>query len=1509
MGGTMLNQYKVTISNNKLYKEIDLPIEAATYSIGTTVDSDYRLRREFFFSDIKLVFMNDGGNWSMMCSDNIYISLDDARKMLNVRLNHGDGVDVRYQDSDNTVFRLEFGVDFDSRIKDFERKIDISNKKSVLIGTAKNNNIIIKSEYLFNDAIELVKNGKDYSIIIRNLSYGLYVNGNRINGNCTITNGNFFAISDFSFFLKDDALWTEATDACRINGLNYRDFLIKNDYPVFHRNTRIKMAVDDTDIEILDPPAKPTKPKSNILMTILPSMGMLLAAGLMASMGGAMIIFSLISSGMAIVTGIVGMIQNKKQYKKDIAERIEKYNNYIKKKRSEIEETRIIERETLNEIYIDKQVEYGRIDEFSSDLFDRSAKDDDFLSVRLGVGNIEAKRKINYKKQEKLEIEDNLQEMPEVICNEYKMVEDAPVVCNLKEINAVGIIGPDTARYELLKTFVVDISTRHFYSEVKLFFVFEDKHHDFIYNIRFLPHLENDDIHSRNIVCDDESKKLIFEYLYNVLSQREASDSKEKENNKWEHFVVFFYDQFGFSTHPISKFVDKAKELGITFVFFGNTQRDIPMGCDEIVNIIDDESAELIKTDNELSKIHFVYEKVDDFTIKKMSKFLAPVETDEVSLEGSLTKNINLFELLNIFGVEDIDLKERWAKTEVYKSMGVPLGVSKTGVVYLDLHDKAHGPHGLVAGTTGSGKSEILQTYILSIATYFHPYEVAFLIIDFKGGGMVNQFKNLPHLLGAITNIDGKEIDRSLKSIKAELHKRQMLFADADVNHIDLYIKKYKSGEVNEPLPHLIIIVDEFAELKAEQPEFMKELISAARIGRSLGVHLILATQKPAGQVDDQIWSNSRFKLCLKVQGPEDSNEVLKSPLAAEIKEPGRAYLQVGNNEIFELFQSAYSGASEKDIDNSVKPFKVNAVDVTGKRTVIFEQKNKSSDDKGNTQLQAIVEHVKNYCDKNGIIGLPSICLESLADRIDFSVENFETKNSLFDIGIYDDPDNQYQGKTYFDIGSKNTFILGSSQYGKTNLLQLLIREVAYKYSPEEANIYILDFGSMVLKTFEKLSHVGGVVCSSDDEKLKNLFKLLLEEITRRKEKIVAEGVSSFNAYVESGFKDLPRIFIFIDNMTALMDLYLENDDTMLTIIREGLAVGISVTMANSQTSGISYKYMSNFANRIAFYCNESNEFNNLFDHVKLRPDDKPGRCIVEMDKQILECQTYLAFNGEKEHERAGEIKKFISDINEKYMGYKARQIPYIPNVLSYEILNEDFGARVNGYELPIGISFTEVAPYYLNFAQLGPMGLCGKAKKGHYNFVSSLLTRLNDNRQEWPVKVYIFDDVSRKYKDLNTLEIVKNYTLDDKEVGSILDEWKEILEDRYNAMLTETTPKDNDLLLLIVQNNDVAKNISSDFNMMNLYNDIVSRYKALNMCILYTNFENLSMSFDAPEPLRMVRQARHVICFDDLDNLKVFDVNYEDLRSNKKKLQLGDAYYINDNTVDKIKLVKCEVK
>lgn len=1493
----MVSRYKVIISNRNIYKEIDLLPEASQVKVGTETDFDFRLRKDLFFEKIELCFINDGDSWSVSCSDNLYLDAGDIRKMLTKKLVHGDTFEVKYQESNNDVFSVDFVIDFENGQRKYERAIDISLLPIIRIGTDSSNHIVINSPFVRNDSIELQRINNGYILKTFHSSYDVNINGSKGKENAVIKNGDFFSISDFVFFIKDGIIWTEIRDGLFVNGLAIYDYPTPNQYPRFNRNTRLKMVLNKDEIEILDPPSKPQKPKSNLFMTLLPSLGMLLTSGIMATKGGGMVAFSIISGAMAIVTSVLGVIQGNRDFKREAAERIEKYNKYADTKRAEISSYRDIERESLSKIYIDQNTEQVMLQNFSSDLFDRLPDDEDFLSVRLGVGSVKSIRKINYKKQEKLEVEDDLQLIPEQISDEFEILDNAPVICDFKKSNSIGIIGSEIARFSIFKNIVIDICARQYYSDVKLFFVAKEEHADRVNWLRFLPYVDNNVTGSRNIVCDDDSKNRAFDYLYKELTQREQGE-------KGEHLVVFFYDEYGFQSHPLSKFISKASELSVTFVFMADSKDLVPIGCNYIISMESLSKGYLLDTSNQDETTEFVFDAASDDLAHQIIDLLAPVYTEEISLEGTLTKSISMFEMMNILTVDDINLSENWKASEVYKSMAAPLGVSKSGMVYLDLHDKAHGPHGLVAGTTGSGKSEVLQTYILSIATLFHPYEVGFVIIDFKGGGMVNQFKDLPHLLGAITNIDGKEIDRSLKSIKAELQKRQRLFAEAEVNHIDKYIKKFKAGEVETPLPHLVLIVDEFAELKAEQPEFMKELISAARIGRSLGVHLILATQKPSGQVDDQIWSNSRFKLCLKVQSQEDSNEVLKSPLAAEIKEPGRAYLQVGNNEVFELFQSAYSGAPEKMEDGSIKEFKIFEVSNSGRRTPVFIQKKKKSSGNNNTQLEAIVSHVAKYCENNLIKRLPNICLPPLPEVINYSDESCKN-DALISVGLYDDPDNQVQNSAYMDIDSKNTIIIGSSQYGKTNMLQSFIRTIAESTSPKESTMYILDFGSMVLKNFETLNHVGGVVTSSEDEKLKNLFKLLFAEISTRKEKLISVGVSSFSSYLEAGYKDMPHIYIFIDNITALMELYLEDDDSLLTVIREGVSVGISTIIANSQTSGIGYKYLSNFANKICLYCNDSNEYRNLFDHIHLQPDEVPGRCILEIDKRILECQSYLAFNGDREIERVQEMQKFVSETNSKYKNQKAKQIPCIPKVLDNETMQSIYDEKPNGYALPIGLTYEEVTPFVLDLSCLGIIGITGRSGFGHKNLVSLILNNLlsgNMNKAE----IVIFDDVTRKFSEYK--DLVAYYSLNVSSVTDVIVEWHKELQRRYEDMLLNDSSDTSDrLLLMIVQNNDVATAIQSDMNISDKFNEILTNYKDMGVCFVFSNYPNSSISYDAPDALRMIKQRQRVVCLDDLQNLKCFDPPYEAIRQYRKPVSIGDGYYIEENEVTKLKLILSE--
>ena len=1486
--------YVIKSSSKKIYKEIQLPIECKLMRIGTDISCDVRLYKEDFFENFQLDLSFKNGMWQLVCSDNVYIDAGDVRKLVSTSLKHGDTFTVKYQNSDQEVFKAEFLYDFDNGKKNYDRIIDVSGVSNIVIGSASNSNIVLNSQYAQNDSIALHNSNKGFLVLLINqCSCGVYHNGKKAVNKEAIKNGDFFSIADFSFYYKNGKIKTEKTVG--VNGLSYRDKQSRINYPKFNRNTRVNIVLDDEKIEVLDPPAKPQKPKTNWLTRLLPS-------GVMVIMGIAMVAvspFMLVSSALGIVTAIMSIVEGKKDFKKNSEDRITKYNAYIENKKQEITTERSKEQEALEKIYINSDVEKQYFATFSSHLFERTKDDEDFLCVRLGTGDIEAKKEINYKKQERLEVEDDLQTKPEEISKEYKYVHNAPIVCNFKNSNAVGIVGEEKYRFEIMKNMMVDLCARHFQSDVKLFFVAEKKNKQKVYWLRMLPHVYNDAIGIRNIVCDDEGKNILFEYLYKELSIR-------KQNKKFDNnIVVFLYDEYSFQNHPVSKFVDDAKDLGVTFVFFGDTYADIGQGCDFVVDIKDAQNGLLVDTADKNKSHSFTYKTVTDDQAKSIVKLLAPVYTEEISLEGTLVKNISLFKLLNILTVDDINLDANWHSSQVFKSMAAPIGVSKSGIVSLDLHDKAHGPHGLVAGTTGSGKSEILQTYILSMALLFHPYEVGFVIIDFKGGGMVNQFKNLPHLVGAITNIDGKEIDRSLKSIKAELKKRQRLFADADVNHIDKYIKKFKAGEVTEPLPHLILIVDEFAELKADQPEFMKELISAARIGRSLGVHLILATQKPSGQVDDQIWSNSRFKLCLKVQDQADSNEVLKSPLAAEIKEPGRAYLQVGNNEIFELFQSAYSGAPEKADNSNVKEFTIYSLTDSGRKVPVYQQKKKKSGDGNRTQLEAIVDYVHDYAEANHVAKLPDICLPPLAEVINYDSSAVADELSV-PVGIYDDPDNQLQTVYGINIFAENTLIIGSSMSGKTNLLQLILRGIAKNFTPDEVNVYIIDFASMVLKNFESLNHVGGVVVSNEDEKLKNLFKLILEQIATRKEKLLAAGVSNYLSYKEAGNTDLPQIVLMIDNLTALNELYLQDDDTLLTICREGIAVGVSVIVANPQTQGIGYRYMSNFGSKLALFCNDSGEYSSVFDYCRMQLPSVPGRCIIEKDKQHYECQTYLAFEGEKEFERVEEMRQFISVANSKFPTSKANIIPVIPELLTAKFVDEQLSfAAKNKYDLVVGLNYANVAPFVLNLANLGALTISGRENSGRSNFIKYLVSSMG-KRNPGSVEVYVTDNVERKLSTLQSCDSVKSYSIVTDDVIENIKAVEQELERRYSALMNgnDDVFDTSSLIVLIINNVDALAVISDDMNAFDSYKNIVGRYKNLNVCVIVGDFPNTNISYSSPELMRMLRDSRHFLYFDDMDAMKILDLPLAVIRQYKKPITVSDCYYINDNDVSKIKAV-----
>lgn len=332
----MENGYKIIISNKNLYKEFEFPNDRREVRVGTTVGCDFRLHRDLLFEQVELNFVKEAENWSLFCSDNVYVSVGDSRKLMTISLKHGDIFSVKYHKSDSEVFAVEFVIDFDKNERRYERAIDISESSNIRIGSDVSNHIKINSPYIKNDLIELQYSEKDYELRIKQTTYGVYHNGSKVSDVCRLKNGDFFSVSDFIFYYKTGILWTEIRDGLTVNGLSFTDYPNPNNYPKFIRNTRVRTVLNKDKIEVLDPPAKPQKIKSNLLLSLFPSIGMLVTSGLMASMGGSMIVFSLISGGMAIVTAVLTAIQNNEDFKKECKDRIEKYQKYADNKRLEI---------------------------------------------------------------------------------------------------------------------------------------------------------------------------------------------------------------------------------------------------------------------------------------------------------------------------------------------------------------------------------------------------------------------------------------------------------------------------------------------------------------------------------------------------------------------------------------------------------------------------------------------------------------------------------------------------------------------------------------------------------------------------------------------------------------------------------------------------------------------------------------------------------------------------------------------------------------------------------------------------------------------------------------------------------------------------------------------------------------------------------------------------------------------------------------------------------------------
>ncbi len=1481
------------------------------FTLGTERECKICFERERFEVPFIVWIEQQEGQYALFSGETVFFCKpnENTEKLNALWLQPGDKIAICYTKTGLPFLYLDMAFDFKLAGMDYNLAINWKGRTQITIGGRKENSICLDDSVIASDYITICKVSNGYEIDATTTRYGIQINGfSTEEQKPVIREGEFFSFYGYAFHIREEVLYT-TQNAVVITDLAFKKLGTQKNhlqYPKFKRNVRQKYKLPEESREILKPKEKEHIEEQNLLLTAMPMLiNLLLMVVMRGAMGGGGIFVLYFAGTMLVSTGlsVVTFIDGRKKRKEKEENRINVYMSYLSQQEDALIKLRKKEKIVANQMNPTLDEYVGFVKDFDSRLFEKEKNDADYLAVRLGSGIQPSGCQVQFHQEEYIEIDDDLMNYPKVLHDKYQYIDNMPIMLELKGINAVGFVGIRTKLYQIAKNLLISYGASHFYRDLKMFLIMDSEDVPLFQWARWLQNTSNEDTGTRNFMYDDDSAKVSLEFLYSELSRRESYKSVAGLPD----YIVFVYKSEVIRNHPVSEYVANANNLGFHFIFFEEYEELLNPECTKRIFLNSKDYCGYIQDAEDGQQIkEFRYTHITKEEAEECAKRLAGVYVDEVNLENSLTKNITLYELLDIMTPYDLNLAQRWKTSKIFESMAAPLGV-KSGdeIVYLDLHEKYHGPHGLVAGTTGSGKSEILQSYILSMATLFHPYEVGFIIIDFKGGGMVNQFRELPHLIGAITNIDGKEIDRSLLSIRAELLKRQELFAEQNVNHINDYIRAYKEGHAVTPLPHLILIVDEFAELKSEQPEFMKELISAARIGRSLGVHLILATQKPSGVVNDQIWSNSKFKLCLKVQNKSDSNEVIKSPLAAEIREPGRAYLQVGNNEIFQLFQSAYSGAPAKnDGINNQKKFQICSVELSGKRKILYKQSPQNRQG-GETQLDALVSYIYEYCKKEKIEKLPNICLPPLPESIAYNLEDYQKNGTdiKIPIGLVDDPSRQRQFTEEVNFSQNNIFLLGASMSGKTCMLQSIIYGLTSLYSPALVHIYILDFGSMILKNFDELNHVGGTIISTEDEKLKNFLKMIQENMAKRKQILSQMGLSSFSSYLEAGKQEMPQIVIILDNWVAFKGYYPDYAETMLNMIRDSVAVGISFVVTASQSSGIGFKLLSNFSKRIALHCNDTSEYTSIYEGCRMKPEDMPGRGIAEVNRHFYECQYYMSFAADKEYERVKLIKEYIKEINKQYPFDMAKAIPGIPQRVTEAFLLQQFGKDIREkYEVLLGIEYETIYIRKLNLLQIPVVSFIGHKDSAKNLYIQRLLTAILQHREAEPVDLYICDGIEPVFQ--NFAKAAQQYTQNPEDVDSILEQIHKKLATRQINISNQTEQiQKAAFILILIHSREGMLRIGEDKERLKKFKDMITTYKGLKIGIWFTDVENQSVSFGAPEIMKQIRDNKHYFIFEQAQNIKLTEVPTSIKRS-KKGLDDEDVYYVNDTEFEKVRII-----
>jgi S-DNA-T family DNA segregation ATPase FtsK/SpoIIIE len=840
---------------------------------------------------------------------------------------------------------------------------------------------------------------------------------------------------------------------------------------------------------------------------------------------------------------------------------------------------------------------------------------DTFLRVRLGLGRAASRNEIELPSSNDTLPE--FWEQLEQLRAEFSVIDGVPILADLGRDGAFGVAGPLAKADDVARGLVVQALGLHSPAEVVAVAMVSPGSRAAWDWLKWMPHTSSAHSPLAGVHLADSPSTAtgLLAQLEGLIDTRldgkapslrgpisERNSDQDQAPRVPAVIVVVAHDAPA-DRGRLTRLAERGADAGVHVMWVAPSVPQLPAACRAFVNVDAADAggvAGLVRLGDQVHPL--TLEVTSQHRAEELARLLAPVVDvgSPVDDDSDLPRQVSY---AGLAGTEILDsaesVLERWRANNslVSRDGSAPIRRRKEGnlralvghagaaPLYLDL--RREGPHALVGGTTGAGKSEFLQSWVLGMAAAHSPDRLTFLFVDYKGGAAFADCVQLPHTVGLVTDLSPHLVRRALTSLRAELRYREHVLQRKKAKDL---VSLEKTGDPDCP-PSLVIIVDEFAALVQEVPEFVDGVVDVAQRGRSLGLHLILATQRPAGVIKDNLRANTNLRVALRMADTDDSVDILGDPMAAHFDSatPGRGAVKTGPGRI-QTFQTGYAGGWTT---NEPPRPRIDVAELGfGARDTweLPETEAVEVDDPGPNDISRIVDTVRSAAASAQVPEPRKPWLAELAPVYNLKrLPNPRTDERLL-LGVSDHPASQSQPTFFYEPDRDgNMAFFGTGGSGKSTALRTVAVSAAFTMRGGPIHIYGLDFGSRGLHMLQELPHVGDIIDGDDEERVIRLLRMLREVVDDRSQRYSAVRASTIVEYrALAHAPQEPRIILLIDGIGAFRERYefgtAQNAawfTTFAQIAADGRQVGVHVVMTGDRPNSLPQSISSTVQRRI----------------------------------------------------------------------------------------------------------------------------------------------------------------------------------------------------------------------------------------------------------------------------------------------------------------------------------------